>query len=215
MTVNILAGSKRAVLAVARFADRRPPARRPNPRRLRMMTPSSTPVWIYRVLIGGEVRDLVCVLPTEIGFATGLPEEAIVGMLLEPAANFEGPGDAAPELSPENFAENPVFRTFFHDMVRRYAPDEPELREQARGGQRFVYVIDPRTPDPGLDLTEMVEDIVGTFEVCGGAVVSEAYVPNPHYRLFTENGFFTLSGAIGQRLLEEVERRAVMRKAAS
>lgn len=178
------------------------------------MTPSATPVWIYRVLMRGAMRDLVCVLPHEIGFETGLPQEAIVGMLLKPVADLEDPECDARELSPENFAENPVFRTFFHDMVRRYAPDEPELREQARGGQRFVYVIDPRTPDPGLDLTEMVEDIVGTFEVRGGAVVSEAYVPNPHYRLFTENGFFTLSGAIGQRLLEEVGRRAVMRKPA-
>jgi hypothetical protein len=179
------------------------------------MRPSSTPVWIYRVLFGGEMRDLVCVLPNEIGFATGLPGEAIVGRLIEPVADLEGPGDDARELRPDNFAENPVFRAFFHDMVRRYAPDEPGLREEARRGGRYVYIIDSRTPDLGLDLSDMVEDIVGSFEVRDGAIVSESYFPNPHYRLFTQNGFFALSGAIGQRLLEEVERRAVMRKARS
>jgi hypothetical protein len=169
------------------------------------VTASPTPVWIYRVLIAGEFRDLVCVLPTEIGFTTGLPEEAIVGMLL----------DQSDELSPHNFAENPVFRAFFHDMVRRFAPEEPELQASARTAQGFVYVIDSRTPDPSLDLTDMVEDIVGTFEVRNGAIGSEAYVPNPRYRLFSENGLFSLGGAVGQRLLEEVERRAVMRKSRS
>jgi hypothetical protein len=179
------------------------------------MTPSPTPVWIYRVLIGGEMRDLVCVLPNEIGFATGLPQEAIVGALLEPVANLEGPGDDLSELSPDNFAENPVFRAFFHDIVRRYAPDEPGLRDEARRGHPYVYIIDPRTPDPGSDLSEIAEDIVGAFEVREGIIVSESYAPNPNYRLFTDNGFFTLSGALGQRLLEEVERRAAMRKAPS
>jgi hypothetical protein len=43
-----------------------------------------TSVFVCRVDVRGETRDYVTVIPPETAFATGLPAQAIVGILLEP-----------------------------------------------------------------------------------------------------------------------------------
>jgi hypothetical protein len=156
-------------------------------------------VFICRVDARGEARDYATVLPPETAFATGLPAEAIVGILLEPAAQGRAP-------SPDAFAENPAFRALLDEVIGRHAPDEPEIEaEAARLGSGYVYVIDGRTPDPRGQVPP--EDVVGAFQVREGAVVREPYLPNPRHRLLGENGFFRVSGTLRRRLLEEIARR--------
>lgn len=156
-------------------------------------------VFICRVSVRGEVRDYATVLPPETAFAAGLPAEAIVGILLEPAAGGRAP-------SAEAFAENPAFRALLDEVVGRHAPDEPAIRDEARRlGSGYVYVIDGRTPDPRGQVPP--EDVVGAFQVRGGEVVREPYLPNPRHRLLGENGFFRLSDTLRRRLLEEIARR--------
>lgn len=156
-------------------------------------------VFVCRVSVRGEVRDYVTVIPPETAFARGLPTEAIVGILLEPAGEAAG-------VRPDAFAENPAFRALLDDVVGRHAPDLPEIEAEARRlGSGYVYVIDGRTPDPGAQAP--AEDVVGAFQVKGGAIVREPYLPNPKYRLLTEHGFFSLSDTLHRRLLEEIARR--------
>ena len=171
------------------------------------MTSSPAFLYIFRVLVkDGGWRDLVSVLPPETGFTTGLPEGAIVGRLLDPARPLLGGEDEPADLSPVNFAGNPVFRTVFHDVAASFALDDPGLHDEARRlAQRYVYVIDRRTPDPDGHVPS--EDIVGGFEVRAGAVVREGYFPNPKYRLLGHNGFFSLDVTSYHRLLAEIARR--------
>ena len=159
----------------------------------------SASVFVVRAVVGGAPRDYATILPPEAVFATGLPNEAIVGLLLEP------PSDGRP-LSPDAFAENPAFRKVLDEVIGRHAPDEPALRDEARRlGSGYVYVIDGRTPDPRAQAP--AEDVIGAFQVRGGELVREPYLPNPRHRLFTGNGFFRLSDTLHQRLLEEIARR--------
>lgn len=156
-------------------------------------------VFICRAVVGGEPRDYVTVIPPETAFATGLPAQAIVGILLEPVAEGEAPAVDA-------FAENPAFRNLLNEVVGRHAPDEPAIRDEAvRLGSGYVYVIDGRTPDPAGQAP--AEDVVGAFQVRDGAVVREPYLPNPRHQLLSGNGFFRLSATLHQRLLEEIARR--------
>lgn len=156
-------------------------------------------VFVCRVAVQGEPRDYATVLPPERVLATGLPAEAIVGLLLEPAAEGRAP-------HPEAFAENPAFRALFDEVVGRHAADDPAIVDQARRlGSGYVYVIDGRTPDARGDVP--AEDVVGAFQVREGAVVREPYLPNPKYRLLGEHGFFVLSDTLHQRLLDEIARR--------
>ncbi|HEX2202715.1 MAG TPA: hypothetical protein VHG91_05445 [Longimicrobium sp.] len=156
-------------------------------------------VFVCRVVIHGEPRDYATVLPPERVFAGGLPAEAIVGLLLAPAAEGRAP-------RPDAFAENPAFRALFDEVAGRHAPDEPEIAGEARRlGSGYVYVIDGRTPNPRGDVP--AEDVVGAFQVRDGAVVREPYLPNPKYRLLGENGFFRLSDTLRAHLLDEIARR--------
>lgn len=156
-------------------------------------------IFICRAVVRGEARDYATVLPPETAFATGLPTEAIVGILLELAAEGKAP-------SPDAFAENPGFRALLDEVIGRHAPDEPAIRDEAaRLGSGYVYVIDGRTPDPRGRVP--AEDVVGAFQVRDGGVVREPYLPNPRHRLLGENGFFSLSDTLRRRLLEEIARR--------
>ncbi|HEU4452884.1 MAG TPA: hypothetical protein VFR81_07480 [Longimicrobium sp.] len=159
----------------------------------------STSVFVCRVVVSGETRDYATVIPPETAFATGLPADAIVGILLEPAAEGQAP-------SVDAFAENPAFRALLDEVVGRHAPDEPAIRDEAvRLGSGYVYVIDGRTPDPAGQVP--AEDVVGAFQVREGTIVRDPYLPNPRHQLLSENGFFRLGDALHQRLLEEIARR--------
>lgn len=169
------------------------------------MAADSIELHTYRVLMpdGGGWRDLVSFLSPDSVFGSGLPAEAIIGSLRN---HLSGPEDEPGELSPQNFAVNVVFREFLHDVVRRVAPEQAGLNAEARRvGNGFVYVVDPRTPDPGGEMP--AEDYLGAFEVREGVVLGDTYQANPEFRVFGQNGFVTLSGWIGQRLIEELVRR--------
>jgi hypothetical protein len=158
-----------------------------------------TSVFVCRVDVRGETRDSVTVIPPETAFATGLPAQAIVGILLEPAAEGKAP-------AVDSFAENPAFRELLNGVIGRHAPDEPAIRDEAaRLGSGYVYVIDGRTPDPAGQVP--AEDVVGAFQVREGTIVRDPYLPNPRHQLLSENGFFRLSDTLHQRLLEEIARR--------
>lgn len=169
------------------------------------MGPSPDLLYAFRVLFGDVWCDLVSILPPETGFAIGLPEKAIVGGLGDPARPLRGGDDDPADLSPANFAENPVFKSLYFDVVSRLALEDPGIHAEARQyGKHYVYVMDSRTPTP--DGAVPAEDIIGCFEVRDGSVVRDPFIPSSKYRLFGKHGFFTLSDTLRHRLLEEVVR---------
>lgn len=155
--------------------------------------------YVCRVATPEGEQDYVTLLPPEAALAHGLAPEAIIGVLSRPLAEGEA-------ISPELFARNRVFVDFLHEVIARYAPDQPGLQAEAqRLGEGWVYVIDQRTPTPGGPVPP--EDILGAFEVKGGEVVPGSYRPNPRHRIFSTNGFFRLDAGLHQCLLREMAAR--------
>lgn len=72
-------------------------------------------VFVARVDTPEGRRDLVTLLPPSGSFEQGLVPEAIVGSLLRPL----GPHEA---VTPDNFARNPVFVEFLHQVALYHRP---------------------------------------------------------------------------------------------
>jgi hypothetical protein len=141
-------------------------------------------------------KDYVTCLTHEQVFASGLPAQAIIGVLLRPLE----PGEA---ITPEVFARNRVFVDFMHDVIARRGPELPGLIAEARRqGEGWVYVIDQRTPTPQGAVPP--EDIVGVFEVKEGQVVPDSYRASPNHRILTSAGFFKLGAELEPCLLAEI-----------
>ena len=92
--------------------------------------------------------------------------------------------------SPENILFNPNFITHFHKTIvffSQFSDQIINLTERNKGG--FVYIVDQRN---GNNSNPKKEDIIGSFEVQNGAVVSESYMPNQDYLPISEDGAFML-----------------------
>jgi|SRR4051794_41180074 hypothetical protein len=104
---------------------------------------ATLPIRVFRVDTPDGPMDYVSCLAEHLVFAHGLPEEAIIGVVLRALQ----PGEA---LTPGVFARNRVFVEFMHGVVARRAPQVPSLISQARRQQDgWMYVIDQRTPTLG------------------------------------------------------------------
>jgi len=126
----------------------------------------------------------------------GLVTQEILGQLLDPART-------ADLFAPDNFARNPAFVAFMHEVIRRHGPTIPSLlgaaKAQAHG---WVYIVDGRTPTPQSAVPP--EDIIGGFEVKDGLIVPDTYQPNPNHRILSAHGFLRLDPALQAHLLEEL-----------
>ncbi len=142
-------------------------------------------------------KNYVTLLSPEQMFSRGLAPEAIVGELSRPLA-------AGEPITPEVFARNRVFVEFLHAVIARRAPSLPGLIAEARRqGEGWVYLIDQRTRTP--DGAVPPEDIIGVFEVRGGAIVPGSYKASPRHRILSPDGFFRLSEDLQAALMEELE----------
>jgi hypothetical protein len=166
-------------------------------RRRGLAIPPHSAIHIYRVKNpAGGMMDVASVLPSEVVFGRGLAIEAVVGRFLK---SVEDDGS----LSPEYFDANPLFADFLHDVVARHCPSDPELIEEAKshlGGK--VYVIDRRSSTP--DGSVPAADIIGSFDVDQGVVVTGSYQRNPNHTVFSEMGFFRLTPQLHERLAAEL-----------
>ena len=152
-------------------------------------------LWVLHVQNGPEQKGqyLLSALSPGIVFKKGVPREAILGEL---AGNGE-------QISPEGFRPNPVFIRFLHWVIASHATQCPELMEEAKKQRDgFVYIIDQRTKAPGGQVPQ--EDIIGAFEVKGGAL--ETYRASPNYQLLTDQGPLRLVPWYQAKLLEELRK---------
>lgn len=128
------------------------------------------------VRAGVRQRVMTFLEEEELRQLDGLPPQAVIGLV-----------DEAGQLQ-----VNSVFREFLHEIISRFAPLDPDMRDAARqtGDGRMVYV-DSRVPESLTPVPE--EDIIGWFQVRDGHIVEASYLANPNHRL---NGTFGLSMAV-------------------
>jgi hypothetical protein len=153
-------------------------------------------ITVCRVENPDGAKYYVTCLPVEQLCVRGLAPEAIIGVLLRPLKPDE-------VITPAVFVQNRVFVDFLHRVIARHGPELPGVIAEA-GRQRdgWVYVIDQRTRTPQGAVPP--EDIIGAFEVRGGQVVPDSYLPFPSHMILTEDGFFRLGAELQALLLQEL-----------
>src|SRR5262249_21687975 len=122
------------------------------------------------------------------------------GQLLRPLE----PGES---ITPDIFARNPAFVQLLHAVVARECPKQAKCVAEAKNiWNGYLYVIDQRTATPEGAVPP--EDIIGAFEVQGGALVPASYKPNPNHRILSSRGFCRLDAHLNARVVQEVESRS-------
>lgn len=154
------------------------------------------PIRVFHVETSDGPKDYVSCLTEERVLATGLPAEAIIGVLTRPLSGSE-------PITPAVFARNHAFVEFMQKVIGQRGPDLESLRAEARSqGDGWLYVVDQRARTPGGQVPP--EDIVGAFEVRSSQVVPGSYRPNPKHALLTANGFLQLGSELERCLLGEL-----------
>jgi hypothetical protein len=136
-------------------------------------------IYLLKTEIEGKETLLLSIINPEVDKEAKLTGKAIVGFI----------ADENQPVTFENIRFNPAFIDHFHKTVvffSQFSDTIIAMVEQQQNG--FIYITDQRSKE-----TEPAqEDIIGSFEVKDGALVSGSYVANPTYRLITEKGAFIL-----------------------
>ena len=164
------------------------------------MTSVDLPIGICAVDTPDGTKHYVALTPMDVAFKRGLVPEAIVGVLLHPLQQGEA-------ITSANFARNSVFVEFLHSVIASRGPQVPGLVAAAKQqGEGWVYVVDGRTPTPTGAVAP--EDIIGAFQVSGGAIVPTSYQRNENHAILSKNGFMRLDASLQQHLLADLAARA-------
>ncbi len=150
---------------------------------------------------GGEPYNLVTAHRVEM-FEQGLKPEVILGRL-NTLTNIEAKEELDAGFSPENFYANPVFKSFLHAAIAKHAPALPEyqrLAQSLRDG--WLYLIDGRIRTANGVVP--VQDVIGAFFVQNAVIKSNSYRRNDRHRLLTDQGFFQLSEALTERIIDDM-----------
>ena len=128
---------------------------------------------------------------------SGLSPRQIVGQLIQPSTTDL--------IESTNFARNPAFVEFMHDVIQRHGPSLPDLQAAARSQlEGHVFIIDGRTPSPEGPVPP--EDIVGGFQVHKGLLDVSTYSANPNHRLLSDRGFAQLDSGLVELLQAEASQ---------
>jgi hypothetical protein len=144
-------------------------------------------VFVYQIDFGGGERDVVSLLEPGWVSEHGLRPDAVAAVL--------PPGATLDDVRPEDVRENGPFLRLLSRVIFEHAGQDEMLRREAEvQGDGYVYLLDARTPEPGGRVPP--QDIIGAFEVSGGALVGGSYRHNPRHRLFTTDGWFLLPSVV-------------------
>lgn len=161
-------------------------------------TMAELPFLIVRVNTEEGQKDYVTCVKAE-QLSKGLISEAIMGVLLRPLT-------AGEKIGPAVFAQNRVFVDFMHEVIARSSAQLVELLDEAkRQGDGAVAIIDGRTKTPHGYVPNW--DVVGTFDVNSGQLVSGSYKPNPAHVILSPDGFVQLDARVQSALLQEVANK--------
>jgi hypothetical protein len=137
-------------------------------------------IYLLNTEIEGRETLLLSIINPEVDKDATLTAKAIIGFVL----------DENKPVTFENVRFNPAFIDHFHKTIvffSQFSDTMISMVEQQQNG--FIYITDQRKKEA----TEHAQqDIIGSFEVKDGALVSESYVANPAYKLISEDGAFIL-----------------------
>lgn len=137
-------------------------------------------IYLLKTLIEEKETLLLSIINPEVDKDAKLTGKAIVGFI----------ADENKPVAFDNVRFNPAFIDHFHKTVvffSQFSDTIISMVEQQQNG--FIYITDQRSKEPA---NPKQEDIIGSFEVKNGTLVSGSYVANPAYKLITENGSFIL-----------------------
>jgi hypothetical protein len=149
-------------------------------------------IYMVRVVQDGEPEYLLTLLHPRDFHAHGIPAEAVVGRLADPERG----------ICSDNFSRNARFVEFLHEVIATAGPQDPILCQQAaliRDGD--LALVDFRGGEGGHE----PENLIGTFRVVGGAIVS--YRRNLPHRILSDEGFFQLPAGLDAALLAALRQR--------
>ena len=159
-------------------------------------------VKVYRVRTEEGLKDYFVISDetvNEKSFNKSLHAESIVGVSLRLI-------NQANDISPDNFARNPVFVEFMHKIIADFGETFTGLKEAAKNQQEgIICIIDGRTPTPQGPVPP--EDIIGIFKVTNGLIIKGSYMPNPNHLILSEKGFFQLHPEINDFLLAKIKEK--------
>lgn len=159
-------------------------------------------IQIYRVRTEEGLKDYFVICNEEISekiLNKSLHTESIVGESLRLI-------DELNDISPDNFARNPVFVEFMHKIIADFGETFTGLKEAAqRQREGIICIIDGRTPTPQGPVPP--EDIIGIFKITNGLIIRGSYMPNPNHLILSEKGFFQLHPEIKDFLLKITQEK--------
>ena len=132
--------------------------------------------------------------PEDLQRLGGIPPQAIVGIVAQTGLDSR-------QFTPETFKPNSVFREYLHEVIGQCGLESPGMQKEARRiGDGHVYIIDRRTPTPQGKVPP--EDIIDSFEVKHGQLVSGSYQANTEHKIVSERGLFQLPQKLKRCLVE-------------
>jgi hypothetical protein len=137
-------------------------------------------IYLLNTLIEGKETLLLSIINPEVDKEAKLTAKAIVGFIADPGK----------PVTYDNVRFNPAFIDHFHKTMvffSQFSDTMISLIEQQQNG--FIYITDQRNKEAA---TSSQEDIIGSFEIRDGALISGSYVANPAYRFISEHGVFVL-----------------------
>ncbi len=161
-------------------------------------------MYIYSVTMNDRVEDVVSLLPPDKANEIGLPPQSIIGKLLTSV-------DRGGELSNDNLVVNPGFVELIHQIIAEYAPRLDTTKQQAQQQVNgWLYMIDRRRPNAEMldPLEQMLDDIIGAFEVIDSQIVPGSYQPMATHQLISHRGVFELEPELHTCLMEKIASAA-------
>lgn len=161
------------------------------------MPTRTLPVIACHVLDESGDKTIIALATVSEAQLSGLSPRQIVGQLIQPST--------ADVIESTNFARNPAFVEFMHDVIRRHGPRLPGLQAAARSQlEGHVFIIDGRTASPEGPVPP--EDIVGGFQVHKGLLDESSYSANPNHRLLSDRGLARLDSHLVELLQAEASQ---------
>ena len=152
-------------------------------------------LFVYTFHHEGNIHRALSILDPAIVGDQGIPTESVLGEI----------NALLPSMTPDQFEENAAFVTLLHQVVQQKAPLIPEYQKQVQvSGIDILPIVDLRAGKVTGEATQ--EDMIGQFTVRSGRILSESYLPNPAYKLLTDNGPLQLHPVIEIELLNQAKQ---------
>lgn len=152
-------------------------------------------LFVYTFHHEGNIHRALSILDPAIVGDQGIPTESVLGEI----------NAHLPSMTPDQFEENEAFISLLHQVIKEKAPLIPEYQKQVQiSGIDILPIVDLRAGKITGEATK--EDMVGQFNVRSGRILNDSYMPNPAYKLLTDNGPLQLHPVLEIELLNQAKQ---------